>query len=204
MFLEIAYFHHKASICSNLTIYISSLCFLYDIFMLVVSKCQNGVSKTYAKSKQMSFGHDLDLAFETRSHFLVLFASRGPGETRPRAWNVWKSLNPSLSLLRWNKLEEETWNSKIDWNNSCENNCHRNMRSQSGHILPVMNSKYMWCIRVTLMAQLCHEKIQACTRGTEMLFCKSGNRKHNIKSLLIKGGLQDFQCENVRRWVHSW
>lgn len=100
-----------------------------------------------------------------------------------------ENLFTSLSLLRWNKLKEKTWNSKIDWNNCCENNCHRNMRGQLGHILPVMNSKYMWCIRVTLMAQLCHEKIQACTHGTGTLCCKTGNRKHlpskhNIKMSL--------------------
>lgn len=51
---------------------------------------------------------------------------------------------------------------KKDGNNSCENNCHRNIRSQSELVLPVLNSEYMWCIRVTLIAQLCHEKIQAC------------------------------------------
>lgn len=84
----------------------------------------------------------------------------------------WKSL-PSLSFLGWIRLKGKTENSKIDWNNRCENNCHRNMRDQSGHILPVMNSKYMWCIRVTLMAQLCHEKIEAYTLGIWRYFCKN-------------------------------
>lgn len=84
----------------------------------------------------------------------------------------WKSL-PSLSFLGWIRLKGKTENSKIDWNNRCENNCHINMRGQSGHILPVMNSKYMWCIRVTLMAQLCHEKIEAYTLGIWRYFCKN-------------------------------
>lgn len=139
------------------------------------------VSKTDGESKHTGLGYDLDLSLQHRSHFLFLFASRQPGDTQPRTWNVWKMLKwkslTSLSLLRWNKLKEKTWNSKIDWNNCCENNCHRNMCGQSGHILPVMNSKYMWCIRVTLMAQLCHEKIQTCTHGTGILCCKAGNKK---------------------------
>lgn len=63
------------------------------------------------------------------------------------------------------------------------------MRGQSVHILPVMNSKYMWCIRVTLMAQLCHEKIQT-HAGQEHLAVKQAaeNTRHhnNIKHMRVR------------------
>lgn len=105
----------------------------------------------------------------------------------------WKSL-PSLSFLGWIRLKGKTENSKIDWNNRCENNYHRNMRGQSGHILPVMNSKYMWCIRVTLMAQLCHEKIEAYTLGIWRYFCKAGNGHINAIKISYKNDVSVFWC----------
>lgn len=100
-------------------------------------------------------------------------------------------------FLRWKKSSKKeekknTLNSKIVWNNGCENNCHRNMHGRSVHILPVMNSKYMWCIRVALMAQLCHEKIPACTRRTGTLCFEADNRQHH--NIISKCGMLSLGC----------
>lgn len=128
------------------------------------------------------------------SHFVFFIceqtARRNTAKSLEFFGSQWTSISSFFFCLYWggmNSKKKKTWNSKIDWNNGCENNCHRNMHGQSVHILPVMNSKYMWCIRVTLMAQLCHEKIQThAHRGREHLAVKQAAENtcchHNIMS----------------------
>ncbi len=173
------------------------------------------------KAKQTTLGL---MIWTSACYFAAIFSSylrAGGLEKRGQEPGVfenrWMKIS-SFFVFYWGGIntKKKTRNSKIERNNSCENNCHRNMRGQSGHILPVMNSKYMWCIRVTLMAQLCHEKIQACTQGTRTLCFKACSRKtlviigyfcwYSFLSFVLPSlRLKRPSCEKIRQfWTAVW
>lgn len=104
---------------------------------------------------------------------------------RPDAKNVWKSPNEKISSFfgpYWGGRDAGR-KKNADFQNGPEQSLWKQLPPEicsvnRGHILPVMNSEYMWYIRVALMAQLCHKKIEPCTHGTgNALRCEAVNRR---------------------------